>query len=98
GHARRREHRPQRERHAPRDPRGLHRRRHARQGRLSAASAARPGGRGEAANGEGEPAMAQLLSALAMQQIGLGAIEYAMFAAITAIMVMFVVETVNKYT
>ena len=42
--------------------------------------------------------MAQLLSALAMKQIGFGTIEYAMFVAITAIMVMFVVETVNKYT
>jgi Flp pilus assembly pilin Flp len=42
--------------------------------------------------------MAQLLSALAMEQVGLGRIEYAMFAAITAIMVMFVVETVNQHS
>lgn len=42
--------------------------------------------------------MAQLLSALAVEQTGLGAIEYGMFAAITAIMVMFVVETVRQYS
>lgn len=42
--------------------------------------------------------MVQLISALAMGKTGLGAIEYGAFAAVTAIMVMFVVETVNKYS
>ncbi len=41
--------------------------------------------------------MAQLLSALAMGHAGLGMFEYTAFAGVTAIMVMFVVETVNKY-
>lgn len=42
--------------------------------------------------------MAQLLSALVIGKTGFGAIEYGAFAAVTAIMVMFVVETVNKYS
>jgi len=39
--------------------------------------------------------MTQLLSALAMAQTGVGAVEYASFAAVIAIMLMFVVETVR---
>lgn len=42
--------------------------------------------------------MAQLLSALVVGQTGLGVVEYATFAAITAIMVMFVVETVRQHS
>ena len=42
--------------------------------------------------------MAQLLSALAIGKAGFGAIEYGAFVAITAIMVMFVVETVRQHS
>jgi hypothetical protein len=40
--------------------------------------------------------MAQLLSALAMGQAGVGAVEFGAFVAIIAIMLMFVVETVRS--
>ena len=39
--------------------------------------------------------MTNLISAMAMGQTGVGAIEYGAFAAIIAIMIMFVVETVS---
>lgn len=42
--------------------------------------------------------MAQFHSALAIGHAGFGMFEYTAFAGITAIMVMFVVETLNKYT
>ena len=42
--------------------------------------------------------MAQFLSALVMGQTGFGAVEYATFVAVTAIMVMFVVETVRQHS
>ncbi|MFO0988925.1 MAG: hypothetical protein U1F37_16460 [Alphaproteobacteria bacterium] len=42
--------------------------------------------------------MAQMLSALAMGKAGFGMIEYTAFAGVTAIMVMFIVETVKRYS
>ncbi len=42
--------------------------------------------------------MSHLLSVLIMSQAGVGVVEYGMFAAITALMVMFVVETVSRYS
>jgi hypothetical protein len=42
--------------------------------------------------------MAQHLSALVMAEAGLGGIGYAMLVAVTAVMVMFVVETVNQHS
>ncbi len=42
--------------------------------------------------------MSHLLSALVMSHAGVGIIEYGIFAAITALMVMFVVETVSRYS
>ena len=42
--------------------------------------------------------MAQLLSALVIGKAGFGAVEYATFVAITALMVMFVVETVRQHS
>jgi hypothetical protein len=41
--------------------------------------------------------MTQLVSALAVGQAGVGTIEFGAFAAIIAIMLMFVVETVRQY-
>jgi len=40
--------------------------------------------------------MAQLLSAILMGRTGVGAIEFAAFVAVIAILVMFVVETVGS--
>jgi hypothetical protein len=43
----------------------------------------------------GGAAMTNLFSAMVVGQTGVGAIEYGAFAAIIAIMIMFVVETVS---